>query len=244
MLGFLKEKKSNTPPPLSVDVVLCINCSGCMNGVLYSLQENISHFYDDIIKRVEEKRGKFSYIDQFRVRVIAFRDFIADGKIALKTTDFLKLPKEAGAFEKFVTSLTVEGGGDEADDGLEALALAIKSDWNTKSGARQIIVMLTDSEAHPLRFGEDSPFYPEGMPKDFNELTDWWECGKYIDNKNKRLILFAPEDKKVDSSVSWDDISLNLSNVLHFPTDGLINNFDPEYEDIINVLSHSIKLGV
>ena len=67
------------------------------------------------------------------------------------------------------------GGGDDPEDGLEALAYAIRSKWNTEGlKKRQLIVVWSDAPAHELGFGKSAENYPKKMAKDFNELTQWW----------------------------------------------------------------------
>ena len=68
------------------------------------------------------------------------------------------------------------GGGDIPEDGLEAIAYAIKSDWTTEgTDQRRVIVVWTDAPTHPLGYGSDSPAYPLGMPAGLAELGQWWD---------------------------------------------------------------------
>ena len=54
-----------------------------------------------------------------RIRVIAFRDYLADGDSAMMTTDFFRLPEQSKDFERCVKSIHAKGGGDTPEDGLE-----------------------------------------------------------------------------------------------------------------------------
>jgi len=153
-------------------------------------------------------------------------------------TDFFNLPQDAENFEKCVRSLRADGGGDDPEDGLEALAYAIKSNWNTEGAKkRQIIVVWTDAETHPLGFGKTSPFYPNGMASDIRELSSWWggtQQGGFVDREGKRLLLFAPD------APDWNVISQNWEKVLHFPSEAGKGLENLEYEEIINVITNSI----
>ena len=227
---------SNYKMTYNVDMVFCIDCTYSMGDIINIVKTNALNFYKDVTNVMEAKN---KHITQLRVRVVAFRDYIADGEDAMLVTDFFKLPEEADAFEKCVRSLHADGGGDDPEDGLEALAYAIKSNWATDAmKKRQVIVVWTDAATHPLGFGAKSPYYPNGMAKDLRELGTWWEGGAqqsgFVDNDAKRLLLFAPDVP------DWNVISQNWNNVLHFPSeagDGLQNI---EYEEIINVISNSI----
>ena len=153
-------------------------------------------------------------------------------------TNFFKLPQEAVDFEKCVRSLKAEGGGDDPEDGLEALAYAIKSKWDTEGmKKRQVIVVWTDSATHPLGFGKTSEFYPNGMASNLKELSAWWGGAQqkgFVDNDAKRLLLFAPDEP------DWNVISRNWDNVLHFPSEAGNGLENLEYEEIINTISNSI----
>lgn len=219
----------------NVDMVFCIDCTGSMRKIIDIVKSNALNFYHDVTAVMEKKH---KYITQLRVRVVAFRDYLADAENAMLVTDFFKLPQEAAEFEKCVSSLKADGGGDIPEDGLEALAYAIKSKWDTEGmKRRQVIVVWTDAETHPLGYGRDSKYYPNGMARNLAELSAWWGGAQqrgYVDNNAKRLLLFAPD--KPD----WNVISENWDNVLHFPSeagDGLQNL---EYEEIINTISNSI----
>ena len=223
---------SNYRLTYNVDMAFCIDCTGSMDNILDIVKKNALNFYQDVTAVMEKKH---KHITQLRVRVIAFRDYIADGGQAMMVTDFFKLPQEASEFEKCVSSVVAEGGGDDPEDGLEALAYAIKSKWDTEGmKRRQVIVVWTDSATHHLGFGRSSGHYPAGMAQDLRELTDWWSSGEFIDNNAKRLLLFAPNEP------DWNIISQNWDNVLHFPSEAGNGLEELEYEEIIDTISNSI----
>lgn len=226
---------SNYQITYNVDMVFCIDCTGSMGNIIEIVKKNALNFYHDVTGVMEKKH---KHISQLRVRIVAFRDYIADKDKAMMVTDFFKLPQEAEDFEKCVCSLTAEGGGDDPEDGLEALAYAIKSKWDTEGmKRRQVIVVWTDASTHPLGYGKDSGFYPNGMAKDIKELSSWWggvQQSGFVDNNAKRLLLFAPD------ASDWNVISQNWDNVLHFPSEAGKGLENLEYEEIINTISNSI----
>ena len=99
----------------NVDVVMCIDCTGSMGSLLSTVKANALKFYPDIKAKCEEK-GK--EISQLRIRVIAFRDFDADGEEAIDDTKFLDIPADEDKFKSYVSSLVAKGGGDEPENGL------------------------------------------------------------------------------------------------------------------------------
>lgn len=218
----------------NVDMVFCIDCTGSMGNVIEMVKKNALNFYNDVTAVMEKKHKTIS---QLRVRVIAFRDYNADKDRAMKVTNFFKLPEEATEFEKCVNSLYADGGGDDPEDGLEALAYAIKSDW-TKEGTkkRQVIVVWTDAGTHLLGDGKESGYYPNGMAKDLQELYNWWSeaAGGFMNDNAKRLLLFAPEENY------WNTIGNNWENVLHFPSQAGEGLAEFEYNEIIDTISNSI----
>ena len=152
------------------------------------------HFYRDIVSTMQKKN---KVISRLRVRVITFRDYIADGERAMMSSDFFVLPDEEKTLHESIRSITASGGGDIPEDGLEALGYAIRSEWTNEGiKKRHIIVMWSDAPTHSIGYGRKAPWYPEGMAKDFEELSLWWEdeqLGGAMDESAKRLLIFAPD---------------------------------------------------
>lgn len=155
----------------NVDMCFCIDATGSMGPVINTVKQNALSFYKDVVAVMQKKQ---KIINGMRVKVIVFRDYVADEE-PMMMTKFFRLPDETAQFEACINSIYAAGGGDEPEDGLEALAYAIRSDW-TKEGTkkRNIIVVWTDASTHAIGYARNEPKYPKGMPADFNELTRWW----------------------------------------------------------------------
>lgn len=236
---------SNFKLTYNVDIVFCIDCTESMDNILNVVKSRALNFYSDVQSNMHEKDKK---IDQLRVRVVAFRDYLAyddEKKKKLKcnepmlTTDFFVLPDEAHKLEISLKSLQPIGGGDEPEDGLEALAYAIRSDWTTTgSKDRHVIVLWTDQRPHEIGFGKPSVKYPKGMAADFGELTDWWgdnsNPGFMPEQPAKRLILFAPDEGK------WTTITENWDNIVHLPSRAGDHLQDVTYHTILDCISSTI----
>ena len=216
----------------TVDIVLCIDATGSMSPVINNVKEGALRFYGDLLKSME-KKGKS--IHELRTRVIVYRDFAADGSKAFETSVFFKLPGEQDKFADFVRKIEAEGGGDEPEHGLEAIDVAIRSEWN-RSGdrSRQIIVLWTDASAHPLGSGGGFSNYPTGIASSFDELTDRWEGGEYLKDAAKRIILYAPE------TFPWNQISENWSNAIHYTSRAGAGLSEVDYGAIIEAIANSI----
>ena len=182
-----------------------------------------------------EEKGKM--IDDLRIRVVAFRDYYVDGDNAMRTSPFFRLPQEKEQFATFVNPLQADGGGDEPENSLEALALAMQSDW-AKSGdkRRQIIVMWTDASAHPLEKNASAKpgNYPKALPQDFDELTDMWEGQSHMRMAAKRLIIYAPD------AYAWTDIATHWNNTLHQTSKSGEGLSDVDYRTILDAIANSV----
>ncbi|MBR2460195.1 MAG: VWA domain-containing protein [Clostridia bacterium] len=196
----------STQMDYAIDVVFCIDATGGMVPFIDSFRAAVPSLYGSILDRFDEW-GK--PCDEVRIKIIAFRDYKYDKEPMTESHFFNQ--NEVDELEGFLEHLTAEGGGDEPENALEALALAIKSDWNTESlRRRHVIVMITD--AAPLELGErkECPGYPEAeMPENFEELLAWmgnsasgFESGNYkrpddirFISRNSRLLLVTPDDQ-------------------------------------------------
>ena len=227
----------------NVDLVFCIDATGSMDKLIDTVKNNALNFYDDLNQSMKEKN---KVIQQIRVRVIAFRDYLADGEEAMMMTDFFTLPEQAADLKGCLSYIQASGGGYIPEDSLEALAYAMRSSWDTTGVKRRhVIALWTDAPAHPIGYGKASPDYPENMAADFDELTKWWgdmQHGGYMDSRAKRLVMFAPEyeDNMERTPSVWKKISEEWEQTILSPVDlenGLIN---VGYETILNEIGNTI----
>lgn len=219
----------------NVDIVMCIDCTGSMGELLDTVKANALKFYPDLKSKCDEK-GK--EISELRIRVIGFRDFYADRSMAIQDSGFFNIPTQESDFKSFVNGLQPTGGGDEPENGLEALALAINSDWTTGGDRRRhVIVVWSDASTHPLGLERcKNEYYPQDMPKDLDELTNWWDdeqSGK-MRRAAKRLVIFAPD------ASSWSDIGLSWNNTIHHPAKAGKGLEEVDYETIMSTIVNSI----
>ena len=191
-----------------IDVVFCLDLTGGAHYLLDQFKNSCLNIFDGIGSAFEEFDRS---IRNFRVRIVGFRDFIDDE--ALLETEFFTLPEQTEEFMRVVDSLEACGGGDCPENGLEALALAIKSPWTANEGLkRHVICVITDAPALDFNARVVCPNYPVGMPKDTNELYEWYHTGVgTLDNRAKRLVLLAPKD------YNWSEIGETWDNCCHIP---------------------------
>jgi hypothetical protein len=217
----------------AVDIVFCIDVTGSMTPIIEQVKANALRFYDDVQSNLTAK-GKT--VDQLRVRVLAFRDFKADGGAALQESPFFTLPAQRAEFSDFVSGLIAEGGGDAPESGLEAVALAVNSPWTTAGDRRrQVIVVWTDQPAQTLDPSVLPADLSSRVPANFSALTDVWENEQGpMGASSKRLILFAPDGP------GWSDISGVWENVVHHPSQAGGGLSEVDYGTIIDSIGNSV----
>ena len=217
-----------------VDIVLCIDITSSMSSMIEEVKTLALSFGDDVRAAAAEV-GKD--VTKLRVRVLGFRDFSADEVHSIVASEFFTLPDERDLFEEFVSNLDAVGGGGGPESGLEALALAIRSMWATsETFSRQVVVIWTDAAAHPLDkdAGSKPSCYLWSMPRDFDELTDWWEGDAFMDYRAKRLILFAPD------AAGWSEIGSNWDSAVHLASTGGAGLSEHEYSVILRSIVFAV----
>ena len=193
-----------------VDIVFCIDMTSDMTA-----RESLIEFM---------KRGKENFRESLtkhdcnrsvnlRVRFILFRDYRCDNDPMVESK-FFNIDTE---YEDAISFLEAQpypsGGGDAAENSLEALALAMKSDWVKTPGVRRyVIVLMTDGHAKPLGECKECPGYPADMPASYDELLALWNG---MENRTKRLILFAPNVSPYTDMALSDE----AYSVFHGPTE-------------------------
>ena len=217
----------------NVDIVLTIDATKTMWSVWEMLESEALSFYDKLIKMVEADGMKS--IGQLRVKVIWFRDFYYSGDYAYGESDFFKLPDDNENFRKYIANMRLCASGPEEESSLEALAMAMRSDFEQGGTFRRhIIVLFTDAASHPLedygrlcieasKRGCKPTIYPVGMPKSLDELISIWNDDKYsaeqdldgacdklsrLDKTGRRLILYTPDE------YPWTDIEMEMDHTI------------------------------
>ena len=215
----------------AVDLVMCIDGTGSMGHLIEEVKSSALQFYEKLESMMSKKE---KVIDQLRAKVIVFRDYWADPQpLVMQSSEFFNLRTQSSEFSSFVSGITATGGGDEPENGLEALALALQSDWEKSQDfakQRQVVVVYTDASAHSLEKGSKPSFYPQDIPKNFDELTDYWHD---MPTPSKRLLLFAPDASPWSVMGTWE-------NTIYFQSKAGRGLEELEMDEILNVISNSI----
>ncbi len=220
----------------AVDIVFVLDITASMWPVLAQVKQHAMGFHGQLVATMSAK-GK--YVSRLRVRVISYRDYLDFPDDALTTTPFLELPDQLAVYRNHVAALRADGGGDEPESGLEALAVAMMSPWDRGTDRRrQVIVVCTDASAHPLEAaaGRGIPGYPAHVPPTFDALTDAWgdTSGTGMDYAAKRLLLYAPD------VYPWNLISSYWDSVLHFPSRAGEGLGEVDFTNVVNAIAGSV----
>ena len=216
-----------------VDLIFCIDKTGSMSPVIDMVKEHAIKFYDDM---GEVFKKKHKDVDALRIKVIAFGDVDFDKEKWLAESDFYDMPSQKSEFESFVQTIHAEGGGPTPENGLEALTLAINSDW-CKDGdkRRHVVVVYTDAPTHTLEHTQSlsSPHYPDGMPSSFDDLSDIWLDEQDSDRYNQRLVLFAPD------AYPWSDMYTHWEGVIQMASQAGKGLEEYDYNVILDTIANS-----
>ena len=210
---------------LTVDVVMCIDVTGSMYGIINTVKNNAISFYDLFKQSCEEEGIQLSALN---AQVVAFRDKNKDANW-LQTSATYSLPEQRTAFDSFVNNLYAGGGGDTPESGLEALQTAFnKTDWGVDDGYhRQVVILWTDA---PYLIGSYSSVNLEALISQWNKMPS-----------GRRLILFAPYGTNDSNGGSWGNLD-GWTNLIHeSDLDSGFYNFNSILKSIIGELTSKSK---
>lgn len=208
---------------LTVDVVMCIDVTGSMGGIINTVKNNAIEFYDLFNESCTEEGIQLAALN---TQVIAFRDKNVDREW-LNISKTYSLPVERDDFNTFVNGLYADGGGDTPESGLEALDAAFdKEDWGVDDGYhRQVVILWTDAP-YLINSGYSGIV--------LSELEEKWNAMP----SGRRLVLFAPYGYEDPSySGDWGNLD-DWTNLIHETdlTNGF-NNFEYILKSIIGELT-------
>lgn len=247
MDGLLQEMlgASNMDIETNVDIVFVIDATESMQPLIDKVKSLTLSFREELEKGLKENRR---IIKNLRIKVIVFRDYYVDDKYAMEESRFFILPEEKQDFYNFVSKVKAGGGGDEPESGLEALTLALRSNF-VKEGdkKRHVIVLFTDASAHPFEQKRDGVpnNYPTNMFDNLGDLYETWgmgqeylgsthNLGNQMAKDSKRLVLFAP------SMYPWGEMEFELDNTIRKDMDKGNGGRDLELDDVIALIANSI----
>ncbi len=214
---------------VNVDIVFVIDASESMGDLIEKVKDSALTFHQELSEKMQETH---LVIQHLRIKVIWFRDFYFDGKFACGESEFFELPRQRKEFFTFVDDIKADGGGDDPESGLEALTLALRSDFVQDGDKRRhVIVLFTDQQAHAFEDYDELVLeaaknscrveaYPANMPLNMSQFYAAWSgddpkgffgkdgAATKLDPTGRRLVLFAPEIKP------WKEMAMDLKYVI------------------------------
>lgn len=176
------------------DFVFCIEATSNMA----SISKEVNCFIKSIALRnidVAEELGLA--LLRTRVKIILFRDFSCCTQPIVETKFFV-FPDEKDELNAYIDNIEYKGGYGYCN-ALEAIALALKSDWTTEGTRRRHCVGVFSNGKVRSLGGNQMLLskYPPNMPTDITQLSAWWEGeGLPVDSSYKRnigyLLAFVP----------------------------------------------------
>ena len=186
-----------SPPKHSVDVVLCLDGTGSMRSCIDAMKTSARELYAEILCQIDDYQKE---IESVRLKLIVFRDYREDGRTAIEESPFFSLPDGADDLAGFVERIEMSGGGDPEENGLEALYYAMRSDFHTGKRDRQVIILLTDADAHALGACRSEAGYPSDMVDEEGLIAGWEGTDPQnptrLSRRKRRMMLFAPAYSK------------------------------------------------
>lgn len=178
-------------------------------------------------------------VQRLRVRVVAFRGFSIEPR-GLEVSEFFELdvPSDFARFELFLNGLDVNGFEDENSSALEALAVAMKSEWTDKGDVqRHIVVMFTDSSAPKIeeRVGVVPEVFADEVPSSLVGLAEIWDGAQSekLKRSTRRLLIFGPE------TYPWNIIGDTWGNTIWLPSQAGKDLKDFDYSEILSSIAMS-----
>ena len=191
-----------------VDIVMCIDGTGSMLPFIDMVKSKALSFYSIF---EEELTLASKSVAGTRVKIVVFGDYKCDDE-PMRESPFFVLPDQNEEFSAYVNGITTSGGGDAPENGYEAIATALKSDWTMEgSKQRHIILVFSDAPALPLGERAGCAGYPTDIPTSMPELSAWWEGTdqSFVSTYNPkygRLIAFVPADESWSHLGSWNRV--------------------------------------
>lgn len=201
-----------------LDIVFCIDCSESMEDFIRKFQKESKTLYKNILELSEAISRDLKVC---RIKIITFKDLDYKDDCPVMDSGFFELPNDQILMEDYISSINPLYGCCNYNYGLQALSLAIKSDWqkhvydaNVKKEYRHLIIMATDSGFYTLdnlHITKANGNLKAEYPKSLEELWHWCDETSAFMPRGTKLCLFAPDISP------WIEIGFNFKACTHHP---------------------------
>lgn len=221
---------------LTVDVVMCMDISGSMSGLINMVKSNATSFYDQFKGKCDDAKIE---LQGLHTKVITYSDINVDGTEALSiSADYdLTNAEQKTAFEEFVNGISLSYGGDTPESGLEALMAAFDRDWGLDDGYhRQVVILWTDAPYKTDNEGicVDEAGNPMFVAYDYDAVKAAWDGMP----TGRRMIIFAPEtDGGYSNGGAWSNMESWKNVIREDSSYDNLTNFGNSLDYIISELT-------
>ena len=217
-----------------IDIVFTIDGTSSMTPCLDMVKNATKDFYQKFEEALVKNNNQ---IDSLRIKIIVFRDYEYDSK-PMEESPFFELPMDLDDYSKYLSRVEAIGGGDNPENGLEALHYAFNSEFiATGMKDREVIVLFTDTDAISREDRIDCKYYPKDMVDENGLIREWILPSQKmkLTQKGKRLVLYAPPSTKYQGRQG------KLPNCSFVPVklgSGLV---DFNFDEIIRIIAASVS---
>ncbi len=183
-----------------IDITFVIDATGGMTPYMSKVRENILYFGDNIVNMLASRD---IYVKQLRFRTIDFADFSTEGENAIHSTEFFTLPDEKDKFREAVNGIDSKNRSVRLfGNGLEALFVAMNSDWTSFDVGKGHHVIVVISNTLPFKLQEEAGcagYQPDLYPRDIEEMEQIWNedvaqnAVTKLNPRRKMLFLCVPD---------------------------------------------------
>jgi len=189
----------------NIDYIFCIEATSNMKPI----SEDVNKFVKTLIFETYEEIKEIGRTCNIRTKIILFRD-LACCAVPIIESDFFILPEQMDVFFEFVDRIEYKGGYGFCN-ALEAIALAIKSDWTTGGTRRRhMIVTISNGKVRPLGGNQRLlPNYPSDIPDSLPQLGAWVHGYDHTFNTTyqpnvAKLVAFVPNAEPWVELQAWN----------------------------------------
>ena len=192
------------------DIVFAVDSTGSMQPCIDGVRSGILSLVNGL--------QSAAAVD-YRLRLIAYRDIHPGGcNTPWHTHPFTH---SADEFKTQLAAVSAEGGGDPPESTLDALYLALHSDW--RPGTQKTIVLMTDDDTHATLHPKTYPGHDNDVlriVKDFSALDHimlFLVAPQFPIYEQLEQSIRSPTRKVIANWVSYDSAHVGLARISWMP---------------------------
>ena len=203
-----------------VDLVICIDTTGSMEGVIDAVKSNIAtHLIGGLKGQMALNQSPLDW----RAKVIGYGD-LNIGEAVFEST----FTNNEAELTNTIMNIPRTAGGDEPESTLDAMMIAAKSAWRTDGAAHRIVILFTDASAHPEMHANTVPSGPRDVDELISQLTA----------QRVKLFVYAPQDTTYERLrlLPKSQVTLLPPDKAHEGLQNLVS-FTKEFEQMAKTIS-------